>query len=124
MIRFVRCVACLLFLGGLFVLPSRAKAQTVVDEPTTIVAGSEDTQRRAILATLDRTEVRQVARMAGLDLDAARARVQLLEGQPLARAAGQAQELERRVAIDGYISSTTLILLLIITILIIVLINS
>jgi hypothetical protein len=95
-----------------------------VDEPTTIVAGSEDTQRRAILATLDRTEVRQVARMAGLDLDAARARVQLLEGQPLARAAGQARELERRVAIDGYISSTTLILLLIITILIIVLINS
>jgi hypothetical protein len=62
--------------------------------------------------------------MAGLDLDAARARVQLLEGQPLARAAGQARELERRVAIDGYISSTTLILLLIITILIIVLINS
>jgi hypothetical protein len=122
--RSVRCVACLFFLGGLFVLPSRAKAQTVVDEPTTIVAGSEDTQRQAILATLDRTEVRQVARMAGLDLDAARARVQLLEGQPLARAAGQARELERRVAIDGYISSTTLILLLIITILIIVLINS
>lgn len=124
MVRYASWVACLLVLGGLFVLPSRAQAQTIVDEPTTVVAGSEDAQRQAILATLDRVEVRKVARTAGLDLDAARAHVELLEGEPLARAASQAGELERRLAIDGFISSTTLILLLILTILIIVLINS
>jgi hypothetical protein len=125
MVRSARCAPFLLLLGALFLLPSRAHAQAiVVDEPTTIVAGSEDAQRRTILSTLDRTEVRRVAGTAGLDLDAARARVQLLEGESLARAADQARELDRRLAIDGFISSTTLILLLILTILIIVLVQS
>jgi hypothetical protein len=96
----------------------------VVDEPTTVVAASEDDQRHAILATLDRAEVRWVADAAGLDLDAARGRVQILEGEPLARTAGQAREVERRLAIDGYISSTTLIILLVVTILLIVLLQS
>ena len=115
----------MLVLGALLILPSRAGAQApVVDGPTTIFAGAEDTQRRAIMATLDRTEVRRLAVAAGLDLDAARGRVQLLEGEPLARAAGQAREVERRLIIDGYISSTTLIILLVLTILLIVLLQS
>jgi len=125
MVCSARCALFLLVTGALFVLPSRARAQAVVvDEPTTYVAGSEDAQRQAILATLDRTEVRRVAGTAGLDLDAARARVQLLDGEPLARTAGQAEELDRRLAIDGYISSTTLIILLVITVLLIVLLQS
>ena len=125
MVRSARCAPFLLLLGALLVLPSRAHAQAVVvDEPTTIVAGSEDAQRSAILSTLDRTEVRRVAGTAGLDLAAARAGVQLLEGETLARAAGQARELDRRLAIDGYISSRTLIILLVLTILIIVLVQS
>ena len=125
MVCSARCAPTLLLLGALLALPSRAHAQAVVvDEPTTSVAGSEDAQRQAILATLDRTEVRRVAGTAGLDLDAARARVQLLDGEPLARTAGQAEELDRRLAIDGYISSTTLIILLVITVLLIVLLQS
>lgn len=125
MVRSARCAPFLLLLGVVCVLPSRAHAQAdVVEEPTTIVTGSEDAQRQVLLATLDRTEVRRVAGAVGLDLDAARARVQLLEGEPLARTAGQARELERRLAIDGYISSTTLIILLVVTILIVVLVQS
>ena len=93
-----------------------------MDEPTAVVVGSAETQRREILATLDRPEVRNVAATAGLDLDAARARVRLLDGEPLARATGHAREVER--AIDGTISSTTLIILLVITILLIVLLQS
>jgi hypothetical protein len=125
MVRSARCAPFLLLLGALFVLPSGAHAQAVVvDEPTTIVAGPEDAQRRAILSTLDRTEVRRVAGTAGLDLDAARARVHLLEGELLAHAAHQADEIDRRLAIDGYISSTTLIILLVITVLLIVLLQS
>lgn len=116
--------SALLFLGALLALPSRSHAQTVVEEPTAVVAGSADAQRQAILATLDRTEVRRVAGTAGLDLEAARAHVRLLDGEPLARAAGQAQALERRLAIDGYISATTLIILLLITILLIVILET
>ncbi len=118
-----RCATALLLLGVLLALPSQTHAQAVADdEPTAVVPGSEEAQRQVILVTLDRTEVRRVARTAGLDLDAARARVLLLEGEPLARTAGQARDVER--AIDGTISSTTLILLLIITILLIVLLQS
>ncbi|HET6342874.1 MAG TPA: hypothetical protein VFG78_11920 [Gemmatimonadota bacterium] len=125
MVRPVCFAPALLLLGTLLILPSRVEAQAVVvDEPTTVVAASEDAQRQAILAALDRAEVRRVADTAGLDLDAARGRVQLLEGEPLARAAGQAREVERRLAIDGYISSTTLIILLVLTILLIVLLQS
>ncbi|MGH7543851.1 MAG: hypothetical protein ACREK7_07905 [Gemmatimonadota bacterium] len=115
----------MLLLGALFVLPSRAHAQAAVtDAPTTNIAGLEDARRQAILATLDRTEVRRVAETAGLDLDAARAHVRRLEGEPLARVAHQAGEIDRRLAIDGYISSTTLIILLVITVLLIVLLQS
>ena len=118
-----RSAWALVVLGALLTLPSRSHAQAVViDEPTTVVAGAADAQREAILATLDRAEVRKVAGTAGLDLDAARARVGLLEGESLARAASHAWEMDR--AIDGTISSTTLIILLLITILIIVLIQS
>lgn len=125
MVRPVCHAPALVLLGTLLILPSRVEAQAVVvDEPTTVVAASEDAQRQAILAALDRTEVRRVADTAGLDLDTARGRVQLLEGEPLARAAGQAREVERRLAIDGYISSTTLIILLVLTILLIVLLQS
>lgn len=120
-----RRASALLFLGVLLALPSRSPAQTVVvEEPTTVIAGSADAQRQAILATLDRTEVRKVAGTAGLDLEAARAHVRLLEGEPLARAAHQADAIDRRLAIDGYISSTTLIILLLITILLIVILES
>ena len=125
MTRPVRFAPAMLLLGALLILPSRADAQTVVvDEPTTAVAGSEDAQRQAILATLDRTEVRRVAGTAGLDLDAARAHIRLLEGELLARAAYQADQVDRRLAIDGYISSTTLIILLVVTILLIILLQS
>ena len=115
----------MILLGALLLLPSGAGAQALVDDdPTTVVAGAEEIQRQAILATLDRTEVRRVADAVGLDLGAARGRVQFLEGEPLARAAGQAREVERRLVIDGYISSTTLIILLVLTILLIVLLQS
>lgn len=124
MVRSFRRAPTLLLMGALF-FPSRAQAQAVaVDEPTTVVAFSEDAQRAAILAAFDRTEVQRVAEAAGFDLDSARSRIGLLEGEPLARAANQAVELDRHLAIDGTISSTTLIILLVVTILIIVLLQS
>jgi uncharacterized YccA/Bax inhibitor family protein len=58
-----------------------------------------------------------------VDLTRVATNVHRLEGEPLARAARQAEALDRRLAIDGVISSTTLILLLILTILIIVIIQ-
>ncbi|HET9582343.1 MAG TPA: hypothetical protein VFP76_05965 [Gemmatimonadota bacterium] len=123
MTRSVPYFAALLLAGALLGPAPGGYAQQAVDEPTTGVAGSEEAQRRAVLSALDRAEVRRVATTAGLDLEAARANVRLLEGERLDRAAGQARVLEERAQF-GTISSTTLVILLLITILLIVVIQS
>ena len=123
MVRPRRLAPALVFLGVLL-FPAVAHAQgSDREEPATVVVDGEDRQRQAILETLDRPEVRQVARATGLDLGAARAQARHLEGAALARAASQAGAIDRRLAIDGAISSTTLIILLLITILIIVIVQ-
>ena len=123
MTRPVLYSATLLLAGALLGPAPRAYAQQVVDEPTTVVADSEEARRQAVLSVLDRVEVRRVATTAGLDLEAARANVRLLQGERLDRAVSQARALDQRAQF-GTISSTTLIILLIITILLIVVIGS
>lgn len=123
MIRPVVYGTALLLTGALLGPAPRAYAQQAVDEPTSVVADSEEARRQAVLSVLDRVEVRRVATTAGLDLEAARANVGLLEGERLDRAARQARTLEQRAQF-GTISSTTLIILLLITILLIVVIQS
>lgn len=92
--------------------------------PAATVTDSDEDRREAVLAVLERPQVRSTARAAGIDLDSVAAGIDRLEGEPLARAARQAEELNRRLAIDGTISSTTLIILLIATVLIIVLVQA
>lgn len=91
--------------------------------PAVTLANRDEARRQAVRDLLARPEVQDVAQAAGIDLRAAAMNVERLEGEPLARAARQAEELDRRLAIDGVISSTTLILLLIITILLIVILQ-
>lgn len=92
--------------------------------PAVTLADRDEARRQIVRDMLGRPEVRDAARVAGVDLEAVAADVDHLEGEPLARAAHQAEELDRRLAIDGVISSTTLILLLIITILLIVILQN
>ncbi|MGH7565132.1 MAG: hypothetical protein ACREK5_12030 [Gemmatimonadota bacterium] len=118
---------CLLVAGQL-ADPSSAGAQESGDNgpagPAAAVADSDEARREAVLDVLERPEVRNTARAAGVDLDDVAAGIERLEGEPLARAARQAEELDRRLAIDGTISSTTLIILLVVTVLLIVLLQS
>ncbi|MGH7571308.1 MAG: hypothetical protein ACREMK_05635 [Gemmatimonadota bacterium] len=108
--------------------PSPAGAQETGDDglggPAVAIADSDETRREAVLEVLERPEVRSTAQAAGVDLEGVAAGIARLEGEPLARAARQAEELDRRLAIDGAISSTTLIILLLVTILLIVLVQS
>ncbi|MGH7557212.1 MAG: hypothetical protein ACREMD_05455 [Gemmatimonadota bacterium] len=118
---------CLL-VAGLLSGPSPALAQESGDNgpagPAVAFADSDESRRQAVLDVLERPEVRNAVRAAGVDLDEFTAGIEQLEGEPLARAARQAEELNRRLAIDGTISSTTLIILLIATVLIIVLVQA
>ena len=91
--------------------------------PAVSLSDHDVARRQAVRDLLTRPEVQDVAQAAGIDLQAAAMNIERLEGEPLARAARQAEELDRRLAIDGVISSTTLILLLIITILLIVILQ-
>lgn len=118
---------CLLFAGGLSG-PSPARAQEAPDDrpggPAVALADSDDARRAAVLEVLARPQVRNTALAAGIDLDHVAAGIERLEGERLARAARQAEDLDRRLAIDGAISSTTLIILLLLTVLLIVLLQS
>ncbi|MGH7551389.1 MAG: hypothetical protein ACREK3_11705 [Gemmatimonadota bacterium] len=92
--------------------------------PAASIADSDEARRQTVLAVLEKPEVRNTARAAGIDLDGVATGIERLEGEPLARAARQAEELDRRLAIDGTISSTTLIILLVVTVLLIVLLQA
>lgn len=118
---------CLLVAGHLSG-PSPAASQEVAGDraggPAVAVADSDDARRATVLEVLGRPEVRNTALVAGIDLNEVAAGIERLQGEPLARAARQAEDLDRRLAIDGTISSTTLIILLVLTILLIVLLQS
>lgn len=91
--------------------------------PAVSVADRDEARRQILRDVLGRPQVQDAARVAGIDLQDVAADIERLDGEPLARASRQAEELDRRLAIDGVISSTTLILLLIITIILIVILQ-
>lgn len=91
--------------------------------PAPALTDSDETRRQIVRDLLGKPQVRDAARAAGIDLLDVAAGIERMDGEPLARAARQAEELDRRLAIDGTISSATLILLLIITVLLIVILQ-
>lgn len=83
-------------------------------------AAKKQADRQAILNVLDREEVRQVAKNAGLPIDKAAAAVATLEGAELAQVAAQAQQVNDALAGGQTISLS--VWLIIIALLIIILI--
>ena len=83
-------------------------------------------QRAAVLRALDRDEVKAVAGRVGIDLTTAATAVATLQGQDLAAAAAQAQQLEQALA-GGQsrvvISTTMIIIALLVIILLVVAID-
>ncbi len=83
-------------------------------------AAKKQADRQMILGVLDRDEVRKAAEATGLPLDKARAAVATLDGQELAQAAAQAQQVNNALA--GGQTITLSVWLIIIALLIIILI--
>ena len=83
-------------------------------------------QRAAVLRVLDRAEVKAVAGRVGIDLTTAATAVSTMQGQDLAAAAAQAQQVDHALA-GGQsklvISTTTIIIALLVIILLVVAID-
>lgn len=85
-------------------------------------AAAAERDRAAVRRALDRPEVERVAERAGLDLDAARDGVGLLDRSDLATAADYARAIELQLAGGGQtfsINATTLIIILLLVIIIV-----
>ena len=83
-------------------------------------------QRAAVLRVLDRDEVKAVAGRVGIDLTTAATAVKTMQGQELAAAATQAQQVEQALAGGAstvVISTTTIIIALLVIILLVVAID-
>lgn len=83
-------------------------------------------QREAVLKVLNRDEVKAVAGRVGIDLTTATTAVATLQGEQLAAAAGQAQQVEHALAGGAstvVISTTTIIIALLVIILLVVAID-
>lgn len=84
---------------------------------------ADDANRKIVHDVLNRTEVREVAAKAGLDLERARQAVSTLGGAELQEVAAQAQRVDTSLsggASTVVISTTTIIIILLIVILLVV----
>ena len=84
---------------------------------------ADDANRKIVQDVLGRSEVREVAAKAGLDLERARQAVATLSGAELQEVAAQAQRVENSLAGGAstlVISTTTIIIILLIVILLVV----
>lgn len=100
------------------VAPAAALDALVADQ-----VRADDANRRIVQNVLDRSEVRDVAAKAGLDLERARQAVSTLSGAELQEVAAQAQRVDNSLAGGAstvVISTTTIIIILLIVILLVV----
>jgi ribosomal protein L12E/L44/L45/RPP1/RPP2 len=82
----------------------------------------QDADRQAIRDLLKRSDVREIATQAGLDIRKAEAAVSTLSGKDLQEAAAQARMAQEQLSGGGSvtITTTTLIIILLVVILLIV----
>ncbi len=102
---------------------SHAAPQAALDAAVRQHAASADEERAAVLRVLERSEVKEVAGRAGIDLRTVAGAVAALDAGQLAAVAAQAQQVDRALAGGAstiVISTTTIIIGLLILILIIV----
>ena len=101
-----------------------AQAQAPTTSPLSAVAAEhaakKQADRQTILSVLEREDVRQVAKNAGLPIDKAAAAVATLDGAELAQVASQAQQVNDALA--GGQTITLSVWLIIIALLIIILV--
>lgn len=114
-------------LAVLFMAPAASAQSNVIgksalDKAVQERVASDQTDRAAIQALLERAEVRAVAGKAGLSLDKALAAVSTLQGDDLRQLADQARHADNQLAGGAstiVISTTTIIIVLLIVLLIV-----
>ena len=98
-------------------------SKSALDKAVQDRVSQEQADREAILALLQRSEVRDIAAKAGLSLDKAQTAVSTLQGKDLQQVAQQARQVQNNLAGGSttvVISTTTIIIVLLIVILIVV----
>jgi hypothetical protein len=109
---------------GAWAAPQHVTGQAVLEAMVAEEVGTDDQNRQAIRELLQREDVREVARGAGLDIARAEAAVGVLDGAELAALAAQAQQVNQELAGGAsvvVISTTTIIIVLLIVLLIVAL---
>jgi hypothetical protein len=96
--------------------------QSALDKAVQQRVSQEQADREAIVALLQRSEVRELASKVGISMAKAEAAVSTLQGQDLQRAAQQARQVQNDLAGGAsniVISTTTIIIVLLLVILIV-----
>jgi hypothetical protein len=96
--------------------------QSALDKAVQQRVSQEQADREAIVALLQRSEVRDIAAKVGISMAKAEAAVSTLQGQDLQQAAQQARQVQNDLAGGAstvVISTTTIIIVLLLVILIV-----
>ena len=103
--------------------PTTVTPATALDALMADQVRADDANRQIVREVLDRSEVREVAKKAGLDLERAKQSVSTLSGAELQEVAAHARRVDAGLsggASTLVISTTTIIIILLVVILIIV----
>lgn len=120
--RFFAICLAVLFMAPAVRAQDHVVGQSALDKAVQQRVSQEQADREAIVALLQRSEVRDIASKAGISMEKAEAAVSTLQGKDLQQAAQQARQVQNDLAGGAstvVISTTTIIIVLLLVILIV-----
>lgn len=120
--RFLAVCLAVLFMAPAVRAQDHVIGQSALDKAVQQRVSQEQADREAIVALLQRSEVRDIASKVGISMAKAEAAVSSLHGQDLQQAAQQARQVQNDLAGGAstvVISTTTIIIVLLLVILIV-----
>jgi hypothetical protein len=120
--RFFAVCLAVLFMAPAVRAQDHVIGQSALDQAVQQRVSQDQADREAIVALLQRSEVRNIASKAGISMAKAEAAVSTLQGQDLQQAAQQARQIQNDLAGGAstvVISTTTIIIVLLLVILIV-----
>jgi hypothetical protein len=120
--RFFAVCLAVLFMAPAVRAQDHVVGRSVLDKAVQQRVSQEQADREAIVALLQRSEVREIASKAGISMEKAEAAVSTLQGSDLQQAAQQARQVQNDLAGGAstvVISTTTIIIVLLLVILIV-----
>ena len=120
--RFFAVCLAVLFMAPAVRAQDHVIGQSALDKAVQQRVSQEQADREAVVALLQRSEVRDIAAKVGISMAKAEAAVSTLKGQDLQRAAQQARQVQNDLAGGAstvVISTTTIIIVLLLVILIV-----